>query len=60
VPDIIAIKNGRAFGLELKSVGGRMSDSQRTTHSALESRAKIRVPVSKWRQSSVSMMHFAS
>jgi hypothetical protein len=34
-PDIIAIKGGRVFGLEIKSDGGRLSDAQRAVHAAL-------------------------
>jgi hypothetical protein len=28
VPDIIAVKNGRAYALELKAAGGRLSEAQ--------------------------------
>ncbi len=35
VPDIIAIKDGRTYGLELKAPGGRLSDNQLATHSAM-------------------------
>ena len=35
VPYIIAIKDGRAFGLELKALGGRLSAVQREAHAAL-------------------------
>jgi hypothetical protein len=35
VPDIIAIKDGRAYALELKAPGGRLSDKQRVTHQAM-------------------------
>jgi hypothetical protein len=30
-PDIVAIKAGQAFGLELKADGGKLSDNQRNT-----------------------------
>ena len=32
VPDLILIKSGRCFGLELKAPGGRLSDAQRLAH----------------------------
>jgi hypothetical protein len=32
VPDIIILCDGRAFGLELKSAKGRLTDVQRETH----------------------------
>jgi hypothetical protein len=35
VPDVIAIKDGRTFALELKVPGGKLSDNQRATHSAM-------------------------
>ena len=35
VPDIIAIRDGRTYALELKAPGGRLSDNQRATHSAM-------------------------
>jgi hypothetical protein len=36
VPDVIAIKGGRVFALELKAPGGRRSPAQRAALSALE------------------------
>jgi hypothetical protein len=35
VPDIIAIKGGRCYALELKAPGGDLTSVQRNTHSAL-------------------------
>jgi hypothetical protein len=35
IPDIIAIKDGRTYGLELKAPGGRLTDTQRAAHEAL-------------------------
>src|SRR6185312_11840898 len=35
VPDVIAIKGGRAHCLELKAPGGRLTDAQKTVHDAL-------------------------
>jgi hypothetical protein len=35
VPDVIAIRDGRCFALELKAEGGRASDVQRVTHDHL-------------------------
>jgi len=35
LPDVIAIKDARAYGLELKTEHGRLSASQRATHAAL-------------------------
>ena len=35
VPDIIAVKDGRAYGLERKAPGGRLSAVQRNCHAAL-------------------------
>jgi hypothetical protein len=35
VPDIIAIKNGRAYALELKGPGRRLTAVQREAHAAL-------------------------
>jgi hypothetical protein len=35
VPDIIAIKNGRCYALELKERGGRLTPVQRDAHAAL-------------------------
>jgi hypothetical protein len=36
VPDIIAIKDGTVFGLELKAPGGRLSPAQQACHAALK------------------------
>jgi hypothetical protein len=35
VPDVIAIKAGQAFALELKADAGRLSPKQQTSHEAL-------------------------
>jgi hypothetical protein len=35
VPDIIVIKGGHTFALELKSPGGRLTAAQRVAHAAL-------------------------
>jgi VRR-NUC domain len=35
VPDVIAIKGGHTYGLELKAPGGRLSDSQKDAHEQL-------------------------
>jgi hypothetical protein len=35
IPDIIAIKDGHAYALELKAPGGRLSETQREAHAAL-------------------------
>jgi hypothetical protein len=35
VPDFIGIKDGRAYGLELKARRGRLSEAQRVAHEAL-------------------------
>jgi hypothetical protein len=35
VPDVIAVKGGRMFALELKAPGGRLTDTQKTVHDAL-------------------------
>jgi hypothetical protein len=35
VPDIIAIKGGRCYALELKAAGGRLTPVQRDAHAAL-------------------------
>jgi hypothetical protein len=35
VPDVMAIKAGRAFALELKAPGGRITETQRGAHAAL-------------------------
>jgi hypothetical protein len=35
VPDAIAIRDGRVYGLELKAAGGRLSPSQREAHAAV-------------------------
>jgi hypothetical protein len=35
VPDVIAVKNGRAYGLELKMPDGRISETQRDTMAAM-------------------------
>jgi hypothetical protein len=34
VSDVIVIRDGRTYALELKAEGGRLSDSQRATHAA--------------------------
>lgn len=36
VPDLVLIKNGEVFGLELKAKGGRVQPSQRLTHAAMQ------------------------
>jgi hypothetical protein len=35
IPDLIGIRDGRAFLLELKAEGGRLSDAQRLAHEEL-------------------------
>jgi hypothetical protein len=35
VPDVIAIKDGCTYALELKAPGGKLTDNQRATHSAM-------------------------
>jgi hypothetical protein len=35
VPDVIAVKDGKTFALELKSDSGRLSEAQRRAHEAL-------------------------
>ena len=35
VPDIIAVKNGRCYALELKAPDGRLTPAQRDAHAAL-------------------------
>jgi hypothetical protein len=35
VPDVLAIKDGRTYGLEVKTPGGRLSAAQRSAHVAL-------------------------
>jgi hypothetical protein len=35
VPDVIAIKAGRAYAIELKAPGGRVTEAQRSTQAAL-------------------------
>jgi VRR-NUC domain len=36
VPDVILIRGGRTYGLELKSPGGRLSDAQRLAHEEMQ------------------------
>jgi hypothetical protein len=36
VPDLIIIKGGEVFGLELKAAGGRVQPSQRLVHEAMQ------------------------
>ena len=36
VPDVIAIKDGKIFGLELKSDAGRLTETQRDTIDAMQ------------------------
>jgi VRR-NUC domain len=35
VPDVIAIKAGQAYAIELKAPGGRVTEAQRAAHAAL-------------------------
>jgi hypothetical protein len=35
VPDVIMVKNGRTYELELKTRGGRLTEAQYATHAAL-------------------------
>jgi hypothetical protein len=35
VPDVIAVKNGRTYALELKPPGGRLTQAQSAAHAAL-------------------------
>ena len=35
VPDIIAVRSGQMYCLELKAPGGKLTDNQRATHSAM-------------------------
>jgi hypothetical protein len=37
VPDLLVIKNGRTFGLELKAEGGGATDAQRLAHEEMRS-----------------------
>ena len=46
VPDLIIVHNGKAFGLELKSEGGNLSDSQRTMFPKLRE-AGMRIEVAR-------------
>jgi hypothetical protein len=39
VPDVIAIQDGRVYGLELKPAGGRLSPAQREAHAAMRAAA---------------------
>jgi hypothetical protein len=41
IPDVIAVKAGRVFGLELKSAGGRLSAAQRATHEAMRAAGAV-------------------
>ena len=41
VPNIIAIRDGQAFALELKAEGGRLSAAQRATQDALRAAGAI-------------------
>jgi hypothetical protein len=41
IPDIIAIKGGQMFGLELKTTSGRVSEAQRETIAALRAAGAI-------------------
>jgi hypothetical protein len=41
VPDVIAVYQGRCYGLELKAVGGRPSELQLATISAMEAAGAI-------------------
>jgi hypothetical protein len=44
VPDVIAIRDGRTYALELKAPGGKLTENQRATHSAM-TRAGAQVAV---------------
>jgi hypothetical protein len=35
VPDVIVVKNGRTYALELKTPGGRLTEAQYAAHAAL-------------------------
>jgi hypothetical protein len=35
-PDLICIRGGKTFGLELKAEGGRLSDSQKLAHEEMQ------------------------
>jgi hypothetical protein len=41
VPDVIAVKAGRVFGLELKTERGRLSAAQRATHEAMRAAGAV-------------------
>lgn len=41
VPDLVAVKSGRAYFLELKTEKGRLSDAQRITLEALENSGAV-------------------
>jgi len=41
VPDVIAVKGGRVFGLELKTAAGRLSAAQRATHEAMRAAGAV-------------------
>lgn len=40
-PDVICIKDGRVFGLELKAEGGKLSDAQRATIEAMRAAGAV-------------------
>src|SRR6266513_2865366 len=41
VPDVLAIKNGKAFLLELKAAGGKLSPAQVACHARLEAAGAV-------------------
>jgi hypothetical protein len=41
VPDVMAVKDGRTYGLEVKAPGGRLSAAQRSAHAALRAAGAI-------------------
>jgi VRR-NUC domain len=46
VPDLILIKSGRTYGIELKAPNGRLSDAQRIAHEEMKAAgAKVAVAV---------------
>ena len=44
LPDVIIVKDGRIFAIELKTTTGRLTDTQRDTHEAMQ-RAGVTVAV---------------
>ena len=57
VPDLIILKGGEVFGLELKSASGRVQPSQRLVHAAMQE-AGAKTAIAKGLDEALTVLEF--